>query len=474
MSSLSTFCAVVLAAGAGTRMKSRRSKVLHPLAGRPLLHYPVLASLRAGASQVVVVASPANQGAVHECMSLLAAELKPGQRVDVAIQQRPLGTGDAARAALPHVSHEQVLILCGDTPLVRSSDLRSLIDAASDGGALALLSCALDDPSGYGRILRDERSGAVLGVREQKDLRSDDERNVREVNAGIYFLGKAALASALGGLTNKNASGEYYLTDIVAELAVRERVLAVTGDSAALQGVNDRVQLDRMEQALFARIREQHQRNGVTIQPSVQIDDTVEIGSDTTLLAGVALRGKTRLGEGVRVDQGSVIEDSDIAAGTVIKPHCVITQSQVGPHSQLGPFAHLRPQSVLEAEVHVGNFVETKNTTLRSGAKANHLAYLGDGDVGEGANIGAGTIFCNYDGFAKWRTVIGKGAFIGSDSQLIAPIEVGDGAYVGTGTTLTESVPAGGLALSRVVQTNKPDYAVKLRTKLAERAKNKR
>jgi bifunctional UDP-N-acetylglucosamine pyrophosphorylase/glucosamine-1-phosphate N-acetyltransferase len=455
-------------------MKSQRSKVLHTLAGRPLLHYPVLASLRAGASQVVIVASPGNKAAVEECVELLRGEVATDQKIEIAIQERPRGTGDAAKAALSHVQHDRVLVLCGDTPLVRGSDLSSLITATHSGPSFALLSCKLDDPTGYGRILREPATGEVQCVREQKDLRSDAERNEQQVNAGIYFLPKASLAAALAGLTDQNASGEYYLTDIVADRARQERVLAVEGDPDALQGVNDRAQLDRMEQQLFARIRQRHQQSGVTVQHGALIEDTVQIAGDTSIASGAVLRGKTRIGEGVRIDHGSIIDDSEIGAGALIKPHCVINQSKVGPRAQIGPFAHLRPDSELEAEVHVGNFVETKKTVLRKGAKANHLAYLGDGDIGEGANIGAGTIFCNYDGFSKARTTIGKGAFIGSDSQLIAPVEIGDGAYVGTGTTVTQDVPAGSLALSRVPQITKPGYAATLRHKLAERAKNKR
>ncbi|HEX2736121.1 MAG TPA: bifunctional UDP-N-acetylglucosamine diphosphorylase/glucosamine-1-phosphate N-acetyltransferase GlmU [Polyangiaceae bacterium] len=469
MSVAPSLTAVILAAGAGTRMKSRLSKVLHPLAGRPLLHYPLLAAHEAGARHLVVVASPANRDAVAQCLDGLELDAT----LAIAIQQSAQGTGDAAKAALGSLTGERVLILCGDTPLVRGSDLTRLIQETSDGKSFALMSCRLADPTGYGRILRDS-AGRVQLVREQKDLKSNTEREVSEVNAGIYCLPRTSLEQALAKVDNQNASGEYYLTDIVGHRSSLESVLAVQGDAEALQGVNDRVQLGSAEQVLFERIRQRHQRAGVTVQAGVQIDDTVQIGNDCRLNAAVVLLGRTRLGSDVRVDHGCVIEDSVVDDAALIKPYSVITQSHVGARAQIGPFAHLRPDSELEADVHVGNFVETKKTLLRQGAKANHLAYLGDGEVGEGSNIGAGTIFCNYDGFSKARTVIGKGVFIGSDSQLIAPVNIGDGAYVGTGTTVTESVPAGSLALSRLPQTTKLDYAERLRTKLAERAKHKK
>lgn len=456
---------VVLAAGSSSRMRSSRSKVLHTLAGRPLLHYPVLASAGVGPAQLIVVASPKNRSDVERCL----AQLPEGVPWEIAVQSEPRGTGDAARAALAQLRGERVLILCGDTPLVGTPDLVALLDGAVDAGVeLALSTCVLADPTGYGRILRDAR-GEVTAVREERDLDAE-QRAIREVNAGIYCVARPLLEAALSELGTDNAQGEYYLTDVVAAAARRGRALAVPGDAQVLQGINDRRQLARLEAALFERIADRHRAAGVSVQLGARIDDAVQIGGDTSVAGGAVLRGATRVGAGVFIDHGVVLDEAVVEDGAVIKPHCVITRSRVGARAQVGPFAHLRPGSELEAEVHVGNFVETKQTVLREGAKANHLAYLGDADVGAGANVGAGTICCNYDGFAKHRTQIGAGAFIGSDTQLIAPVTIGARAYVATGTTLTADVPDDGFALSRVPQVTKPGYATRLRERLRERA----
>ncbi len=457
--------AVVLAGGAGTRMRSRRSKVLHELAGRPLIHYPVLAAAGAGASKVVVVASPHNREDIEGCLALLS-----DVPVSIVVQERPLGTGDAVRAALPALDSGPVMILCGDVPLVEASDLRALQTAYSEqSAALAIASCELADPTGYGRILRDD-SARVVAIREHRDLQGDAQRTIKEVNSGIYLIDAEPLREALSTLNDDNSQGEYYLTDIVEHLARTQLVVAALGDPAVMQGVNDRAQLAALEGQLLQRIADRHRRAGVTVQQGAWIADTVEIGSDSHVGAGAVLRGASRVGSGVRIDHGCVITDSVIEDDAALLPYTVITESHVGPGCKLGPFAHLRPGSHLQAEVHIGNFVETKKTTLRRGAKANHLSYLGDGDVGAGSNIGAGTIFCNYDGFSKARTSIGEGVFVGSDSQLVAPVSIGDGAYVGTGTTVTEDVPAGALALGRVRQVNKLGYAEPLREKLRKRS----
>jgi bifunctional UDP-N-acetylglucosamine pyrophosphorylase/glucosamine-1-phosphate N-acetyltransferase len=448
-------------------MRSQQSKVLHSLAGRPLLHYPVLAAARAGAGQIIVVASPGNLEGVTRCLGELA-----DIDTTIVVQQEPRGTGDAVRAALDVLASSHVLILYGDVPLLEAQDVEPLIQLFASGASdspLALLTCELDDATGYGRILRDG-DGAVIGVREQRDLASDQERAIREVNSGIYMATKDFLKRAVPALKNDNSQGELYLTDIVEEASRTAIVTAVYGSALVLQGVNDRRQLASLESVLYERIADRHRLLGATIQAGVWIDDTVEIGNDATIKAGVALRGKTSIGARAFVDHGCIIEDSTIAEDVIVKPHTVISDSRVGARAQLGPSAHLRPQSELDCDVRVGNFVETKKTRMRAGSKANHLAYLGDADIGERANVGAGTIVCNYDGFSKARTVIGKEAFIGSDSQLIAPITIGDGAYVATGTTLTEDVPAQSLALSRSVQVTKPGYAVGLRERLRAKA----
>lgn len=460
-------CAVVMAAGQGTRMRSRRSKVLHELAGRPLLHYPVLAAVGAGATSVVVVASPANEAAVRACLDSLDVPW------EIAIQEQPRGTGDAARSALGQLRRELVLVLNGDVPLLQASDLRPLVEGLGRTGAeLALLSCELDDAFGYGRVLRDARD-RVIGVVEQRDLSSDAQRAVREVNAGLYLARREFLQASLPALDDDNAQGEYYITDIVAMAAEREAVVAVKGDAAVLQGVNDRAQLAALEAVLFERVAARHRLAGVTVQVGALIEDTVSIAADTVVRSGAVLRGQTRIGSGVLIDCGSVIENSRIDDEAVIKPHCVVVDSVVGPRARVGPFAHMRPESELESDAQIGNFVEMKKSVLRSGAKASHLTYLGDAEVGEKANIGAGTIVCNYDGFNKARTQIGAGAFIGSDSQLIAPVTIGEGAYVGTGTTVTQDVPGDALALSRPSLVIKEGYASQLRARL-QAAKAKR
>ncbi len=466
MGSMTDLSAVILAAGQGTRMKSALPKVLHPLAGRPLLAYPVRAALAAGAKRIVVVTSGR-----PEIDAVLAEEF-PGVDLATVVQDPPRGTGDAARIALARVSSARVLVLCGDTPLLDPLELARLLGLLEGPAAaeLALLTAEVDEPHGYGRVLRDE-GGQLREIREERDLTSDAERTVREVNAGVYAASRVALERALLELRPNNAQGEYYLTDCVALTARSSTVATLRGKREALIGVNDREQLREAEELMFARIRARWNREGASVRGDARIDDGVLIGADAQVEAGVRLRGNSRVGAGSIVDVGSVVSGSTIGERAFIKPYSVVVDSRVGDGAQIGPFAHLRPESEIEADAHIGNFVETKKTRVRRGAKANHLAYLGDGDVGEGANLGAGTIFCNYDGYQKHRTVIGSGVFIGSDSQLIAPVTIGKGAYVATGTTVTQDVPDDALAIGRVRQANKPGYAPKLKARLEQAAR---
>lgn len=459
---MSDLSAVILAAGLGTRMKSSLPKVLHPIAGRPLIEYPVRAALALGAERVVVVTSGNPQ--IDELLTKVF-----GDRVVTARQDPPRGTGDAARVGLEKVETAHVLILCGDTPLVGTEELAAVV-AASREAELAVGVAELSDPHGYGRVLT-TADGLVLEIREQKDLRSDAERAVRLVNAGIYAGSTAKLRAALAGLTPNNAQNEYYLTDVVAALAGSGRVVTARGPAAALVGVNDRAQLVEAEELLFATIRARLGREGVSVRGDARIDSTVSVGRDAEIEAGVRLRGPTSIGEGAFIDVGCVVVDSAVAARAVLKPYSIVASSSVGEGAQIGPFAHLRPESEIEADAHIGNFVETKKTRVRRGAKANHLSYLGDGDIGEGANVGAGTIFCNYDGYQKHRTVIGPGAFIGSDSQLVAPVTVGKGAFVASGTSVTQDVPDDALAIGRVRQENKPGRASLMRERLSAAAR---
>ena len=456
----SPLTAVILAAGQGTRMKSARAKVLHELCGRPMVHFVVDAALAAGAADVVVVVGHGRD----EVSAYLARAF--GERVRTALQEQQRGTGDAVRCALPLLrpDADAVLLLCGDTPLLDAEELGRLRDAR---GALplAMLTAVLPDATGYGRILRDA-GGSVVGVREHKDA-SAEERAIREMNPAVYLARGAFLREAIGALRADNAQGELYLTDVVAQAAAAGGVGAlVARDHGSLVGINDRAQLAAAEEVLHGRIADRLRKAGATIRAGARIDAGVEIEPDAVVEHGVVLRGSTRVGAGAKIDVGSVLTDVAVAPGAVVKPYTVAAQSTIGEGAQIGPFSHLRPESRIEADAHIGNFVETKKTVVRRGAKANHLAYLGDGDIGEGANVGAGTIFCNYDGFKKHRTEIGPGAFIGSDSQIVAPVRVGAGAYVATGTTVTRDVPDEALAIGRARQENKEGYAGKLRARL--------
>jgi bifunctional UDP-N-acetylglucosamine pyrophosphorylase/glucosamine-1-phosphate N-acetyltransferase len=459
--------AIILAAGLGTRMKSSLPKMLHLLAGRPIIYYSVQAALEAGATDVVVVVG---HGA-DRVEAYLAQTF--GKSVRTAKQAEQRGTGHAALMAMPElVNVEQTLVLYGDTPLVEVGDLKSL-SAALEGhpeAPLALLTCLLEDPTGYGRVIRDAK-GRVTQIREHRDLRNEKERAINEINPGVYAARVSFLRKALAELTPNNAQKELYLTDVVEAAGRSGGALALPTAAASLAGINDRAQLAAAEAAMHRRIVERLARAGVTFHGDPRIDDTVEVEPDANIQSAVVLRGKTFVGRGATIDVGCVIVDSVIEAGAEILPYTVINSSRVGPRARLGPFSHLRPESDIREEAHIGNFVETKKMVVHSRAKANHLAYLGDGEVGEGSNIGAGTIVCNYDGFKKYRTVVGKNVFVGSDSQLVAPLTIGDGAYVGTGTTVTEDVPADALAIGRARQVNKPDYAPKLREKLRARAK---
>ncbi|HKO48350.1 MAG TPA: bifunctional UDP-N-acetylglucosamine diphosphorylase/glucosamine-1-phosphate N-acetyltransferase GlmU [Polyangiaceae bacterium] len=458
---MSRLTAVILAAGLGTRMKSALPKVLHPIAGRPLLHYAVRAAFEAGVERAVVVTSG------HEQIDQLLAQ-DFGNRVATVVQNPPRGTGDAARIGIERVETDRVLILCGDTPLVQAEQLALLVSALDRPGAeeLSLLTCVLDIPHGYGRVLRDA-AGLVSEVREQRDLMTLEQHAAREVNAGMYAGKTESLRRVLARIQPNNSQSEYYLTDVVALLARSSQVTGVVGHADALLGVNDRGQLAEADEIMLRRIRLRHAKNGVTVRGTPRIEDRVVIGEDSLIESTVVLRGNTRIGKSTVIDAGCVIDDSTIGDGVLLKPYTVISSSSGGDAAQLGPFTHLRPKSEIEAEVHLGNFVETKSTRVRRGAKANHLAYLGDGDIGERANVGAGTIFCNYDGFNKHKTVIGPDAFIGSDSQLVAPVTVGRGAYVASGTTVVTDVPDDALALGRIKQENKLGYAPKLKARFA-------
>lgn len=467
---MSDLAALILAGGQSRRMSSPLSKILHPVAGRPLIHYPVAAARAAGASKVVVITSPKDRDTVEQYLS----EAFGADAIRIAVQDPPRGTGDAARVGLSALDPgvRRVVILSGDVPLIRAEDVVRLLSSTSDESPLVVGTCRIDRPRGYGRVVRDP-AGRARAIVEERDLKSEAERAIDEINAGVYAVVAAGLANALEQLSPDNAQGEYYLTDIVPVFAQRGGVGTVELSQDAVLGVNDRSQLALVDEMMFERIAERHRLAGSSIARGVCIDDAVELGKDVLIRANVHLRGRTQIGDGSVIDVGCIVTDSKVGAAAALLPYTIVSQSEIGERCQLGPFTHVRPKTALEAEVRLGNFVETKATRMRRGAKANHLSYLGDGDVGEGSNIGAGTIFCNYDGYSKHVTKIGRDVFIGSDSQLIAPVTVGDGAYVATASSVTTDVPPGALAIGRVRQTNKEGYAGLLRSRLeaAKRAK---
>jgi bifunctional UDP-N-acetylglucosamine pyrophosphorylase/glucosamine-1-phosphate N-acetyltransferase len=443
-------------------MRSARAKVLHEVAGWPMLRY-VLAAVRAlePARTLVVIGHQADE------VRAAVADLP----VEFVLQAEQRGTGHAvlqARSAV-EVADGPVLILYGDVPCVRPATLSRLVDAHQESGRpLTMATVRLTDPTGYGRVVRDAR-GEVRRVVEDRDA-SDAERRLEEANPGLYvvdprflagWLGRLAGAGRPGGPAASAATGEYYLTDLVALAAAQGGVAAVgLPDAEEVLGVNTREELAQAGARLRAEIARRHLAAGVTIaHPEVTyIDAEVLIGPDTTVHPGAVLRGRTRLGAGVTIEPGAILADAIVADGALIRAYSVITESEVGPGARVGPFAHLRPGSRLAAGVHVGNFVELKKATLGPGTKANHLSYLGDATIGAAVNVGAGTITCNYDGAQKHQTVIEDGAFIGSDSQLVAPVTVGREAYVASGSTITDDVPPGALAIARSRQVNKEGW----------------
>ncbi len=457
--------AVVLCAGKGTRMKSDRAKVLHPLLGRPLAYYPVSRALSLGAQSVVAVVG--HQGAE---VTRSLTSLFPQEPLSFATQAQQRGTGDAVAAARGALTGFQgaVLILYGDVPLLTSETLKRLLDAFhASKGVLAMITCRQSNPTGYGRILRGP-AGQVTGVVEEKDATAQ-QKALTEINAGIYVADARFLWGALEKLTPQNAQGELYLTDIVAQAAGVGAVATIDVDATETAGVNDRAELAERAEVLRARINLAHLRSGVTLlhPASTFIDEGVEIGPETTLGPNVSLHGATNIGAGVTIGQGSVLTNSTVGDGSDVKPYSVLDEAVVGPRCHVGPFARLRPGTRLDEGVHVGNFVETKKAHLRHGTKASHLTYLGDAEIGSNCNIGAGTITCNYDGVNKHLTTLGNDVFIGSDSQLVAPVTVGDGAFVAAGSTITEDVPAQALAMSRAPQVVKEGWAERRRKVLA-------
>ncbi|MFB8830444.1 bifunctional UDP-N-acetylglucosamine diphosphorylase/glucosamine-1-phosphate N-acetyltransferase GlmU [Azotobacter sp. CWF10] len=437
---------VILAAGQGTRMRSALPKVLHPVAGNSMLGH-VVATARQLAPQGIHVVI--GHGAERVREQLAADDL------NFVLQAEQLGTGHAVAQALPALSAERVLILYGDVPLIEADTLQRLL-AQVGPERLALLTVDLVDPSGYGRIIRDE-AGQVVAIVEHKDA-SPEQRAICEGNTGILAVPGARLADWLGRLSNDNAQGEYYLTDVIA-MAVADGLTIATEqpqDAMEVQGASDRLQLAQLERHYQLRAARQLMAQGVTLRDPARFDvrGEVSVGRDVLIDVNVILEGRVVIEDGVEIGPNCVIKDSTLRKGAQVKASSHLEGAELGEGADCGPFARLRPGAVLKAKAHVGNFVELKNAVLGEGAKAGHLSYLGDAEIGARTNIGAGTITCNYDGANKFRTVMGEDVFIGSNSALVAPVTLGAGATTGAGSVITEDVPAGNLALGRGRQRN--------------------
>jgi len=436
--------AIILAAGRGTRMNSALPKVLQAVGGRPMLAHVLAAAGALDAAQHLVLGHGAEQ------VQAWLAQRGAGGAPQIAVQADQLGTAHAVQQALPAVPDEAlVIVLYGDVPLVSASTLQQLQRAAADG--LALVTVTLAEPSGYGRILRDA-NGRVTGIVEEKDA-SADQRAIREINTGLLAAPAASLKRWIAQVRNDNANGEYYLTDVVA-LAVAEglRVQTVSAASAEeVEGVNDRVQLARAERLYQRREAERLMRAGLQLADPARFDLRGELlaGRDVFIDIGVIIEGRVELADGVRVGAYSHLKDVKLGARSEVLSHCVLEGLDAGADCRIGPFARVRLDTQFADEVHIGNFVEIKKGRIGKATKAGHLAYIGDALVGADVNIGAGVITCNYDGANKHQTVIGDGAFIGTDSQLVAPVTIGERAFIGAGSTITRTVPADALAICR-------------------------
>jgi bifunctional UDP-N-acetylglucosamine pyrophosphorylase/glucosamine-1-phosphate N-acetyltransferase len=460
---VSSTTVLVMAAGEGTRMRSSMPKMLHPVCGRAMVAWPVLAAREAGADRVVAIVSPGR-------------DLSAGLPAEVETVEQPQadGTGGAIRAALALIeASETVLVLSGDVPLISTETIAGLLEAHAESAAAAtMLTIELDDPGAYGRVVR-APSGEVERVVEAKAAGDADvdQLSIREINAGTYVFDAAPLASALAGLSNDNAQGEYYLPDVFPALHEAGHSVAahLTADLAVTMGVNNRVDLAAVEVEGRRRLLEAHMLAGVTVVDpgSTWVDAGVEIGADARIEPGTSLRGETAVGAHAVVGPLSTLIDSSVGIESSVA-HSYLVDCEVGDGCSVGPFAYLRPGTVLDAGAKAGTFVEVKNSHIGKGTKVPHLAYVGDADVGPGSNIGAGSITANYDGFRKSRTTIGRDVRIGVDTTLIAPVEVGDSAYTGAGAVIKDDVPEGALAVSENAQRNIDGYAAEKAAKMRE------
>ncbi|WAT08267.1 bifunctional UDP-N-acetylglucosamine diphosphorylase/glucosamine-1-phosphate N-acetyltransferase GlmU [Rouxiella badensis] len=446
----SALSVVILAAGKGTRMYSNLPKVLHPLAGKSMVQHVIDAATRVGANNVHLVYG---HGGELLKQSLAASEL------NWVLQAEQLGTGHAMQQAALHFSDdEDVLMLYGDVPLISVDTLKKLLAAKPEGG-IGLLTVKLDDPTGYGRIVRE--NGEVVGIIEQRDA-SAEQLKINEINTGILVANGASFKRWLNKLSNNNAQGEYYITDIIAMAHAEGHKIATVHPArlSEVEGVNNRLQLSRLERVYQQEQAERLLLEGVMLMDPARFDLRGELshGIDVSIDVNVVIEGRVKLGDRVVIGAGCVLKDCVIGDDCVISPYSVFEGATLQADCTVGPFARLRPGAELGQAAHVGNFVEIKKASLGAGTKAGHLSYLGDATIGDNVNIGAGTITCNYDGVNKSQTIIGDNVFVGSDTQLIAPVRVGNDVTIAAGTTLARDVPEGGLVISRVTQVHKPDW----------------
>ncbi|MFT4020405.1 MAG: bifunctional UDP-N-acetylglucosamine diphosphorylase/glucosamine-1-phosphate N-acetyltransferase GlmU [Acinetobacter sp.] len=448
---------IILAAGKGTRMRSQLPKVLQPLAGQPLLGHVIHTAKQLQANNIITIFGHGGALVQHAFAH---------ENIQWVEQAQQFGTGHAVQMTLPVLPQDgHSLILYGDVPLVSKVTLEKLLDVSQKTG-IGMITLTVENPTGYGRIVRE--NGLIQAIVEHKDA-SEQQRQIQEINTGIYCVSNAKLHQWLPKLSNNNAQGEYYLTDIVA-MAVADglEIASIQPDLAyEVEGVNDRLQLAMLERAFQRQQAQELMRQGVTLTDPERFDlrGSVKVGQDVRIDINVIIEGECELGDGVELGAGCILRNTKIAAGTKVQPYSIFDGAIVGENTQIGPFARLRPGANLANDVHIGNFVEVKNTSIGLGSKANHFTYLGDAEVGAGSNIGAGTITCNYDGANKHKTIIGDSAFIGSNSSLVAPVRIGHGATVGAGSVITRDVAENALAFERAQQIEKANYQRPQKTK---------
>ena len=441
---------IILAAGKGTRMRSTLPKVLQPLAGRPLLGHVIETAKKLNAANIITIYGHGGN---------LVQQAFAQENVEWVEQVEQLGTGHAVKVTLPVLPTDGVsLILSGDVPCITEATLKKLLQASAETG-IGIVTLTVDDATGYGRIVR--KNGEIQAIVEHKDA-NDEQRKIKEFNTGIYCVNNAKLHEWLPKLSNENAQGEYYLTDIIA-MAIADglSVASVEPELAfEVEGVNDRVQLATLEREFQNNQAKKLMQQGVHLIDPARFDlrGHLSVGQDVRIDINVIIEGDCEFGDHVEIGAGCVIKNSKIAAGTKVQPYSIFDHAIVGADAQIGPFSRLRPGAKLADEVHIGNFVEVKNSSIGLGSKANHFTYLGDAEVGAGSNIGAGTITCNYDGANKFKTIIGDSAFIGSNSSLVAPVNIGNGATVGAGSVITRDVAENSLAFERSKQVAKENY----------------